>query len=179
MMNVKILVSGFGGQGVLFSGKFLAYAGLEAGGEVSWLPSYGPEMRGGTARCGIIVSNGSIGSPIVDNPDILVALNLPSLDKFENSVTPGGHILYDSSQIVREMNGGNVHAIPAAKLAEENDLNGLANMIMTGGVLSCLEGINEDIILAAMKKTVPERKLNLFNANMRAIQLGMELAKGN
>ena len=96
-MNKEILIAGFGGQGILFSGKFLAYEGLIDGKEVSWLPSYGPEMRGGTANCSIIISDSAVGSPIVSKPDILIAMNLPSLDKYENETKAGGQIFVDSS----------------------------------------------------------------------------------
>ena len=99
MSTKQMLLSGFGGQGILFAGKFLAYKGLTDGKQVSWLPSYGPEMRGGTASCSVIISDEAVGSPIISNPDILVAMNLPSLDKFEKSVVSGGIILADSTLI--------------------------------------------------------------------------------
>ncbi|MBP5404505.1 MAG: 2-oxoacid:acceptor oxidoreductase family protein, partial [Clostridia bacterium] len=103
MSTKQFLFSGFGGQGILFAGKFLAYKGLIEEKQVSWLPSYGPEMRGGTASCGVIVSDEPVGSPIVNNPDVLVAMNLPSLDRFEKQVVPGGYIFLDSSLIEREV----------------------------------------------------------------------------
>ena len=97
--TTKILIAGFGGQGILFTGKALAYTGLKAGMEVSWLPSYGPEMRGGTANCSVTLSDTPIGSPIVDTPDVLIAMNLPSLEKYFNETEKGGYIVYDSSLI--------------------------------------------------------------------------------
>lgn len=103
MSALNILYAGFGGQGILFSGKFLAYEGLIAGKHVSWLPSYGPEMRGGTANCSVIISDEEVGSPIVDKPDVLVVMNLPSLDKYENEVVPGGKIFVDSTLIERKV----------------------------------------------------------------------------
>ena len=177
-MNTKMLLAGFGGQGILFSGKFIAYAGLLAGTQVSWLPSYGPEMRGGTARCSVILSDSPVGSPIVDAPDVLVAMNLPSLDKFEASVAPGGHIFVESSLILRKVERADVtvHYLPATKMAEEQSLPGLANMIMAGAVLGVLPGITPEIIEGSMKKTVPERKQALFASNMAAVKLGMESA---
>ena len=177
-MNTKMLLAGFGGQGILFSGKFIAYAGLLAGTQVSWLPSYGPEMRGGTARCSVILSDSPVGSPIVDTPDVLVAMNLPSLDKFEASVAPGGHIFVESSLISRkvERTDVTVHYLPATKMAEEQSLPGLANMIMAGAVLGVLPGITPEIIEGSMKKTVPERKQALFASNMTAVKLGMEFS---
>ena len=99
MSTTKILIAGFGGQGILFAGKFLAYKGLLEGRQVSWLPSYGPEMRGGTANCSVILSDSPVGSPIVNNPDVLIAMNLPSLDKYEDAVVPGGKIFVDSSLV--------------------------------------------------------------------------------
>ena len=107
-MNKEILIAGFGGQGILFSGKFLAYEGLIDGKEVSWLPSYGPEMRGGTANCSIIISDNAVGSPIVSKPDILIAMNLPSLDKYENETKVGGQIFVDSSLIDRKVERADV-----------------------------------------------------------------------
>ena len=133
-MTHEILLAGFGGQGILFSGKFLAYDGLLEDREVSWLPSYGPEMRGGTCNCSIILSDTKIGSPIVSNPNVLVAMNLPSLDKFEASAVPGAKIFVDSSLIDRKVNREDVEAyyIPATKMASDEGLSGLANMIMIG-----------------------------------------------
>ena len=180
-LNAKILLAGFGGQGVLFAGKFFANIGLFSGREVSWLPSYGPEMRGGTANCGVILSESPVGSPIVTKPDILVALNMPSLDKFEHTVVPGGHIFIDNSLVepAAARDGVTAHALPAAKLAEENGLQGLANMIMAGGVLAVLGATDAGIIESAMKKTVPERKKALFEANMRAVGMGLEQLTAN
>ena len=118
----QILIAGFGGQGVLFTGRFIASDGLMRGKEVSWLPSYGPEMRGGTANCSVIISDTSIGSPIVNNPDILIAMNLPSLDKFENAVVAGGSIFIDSSLVERKAVRDDVKSfyIPSTALAHEN-----------------------------------------------------------
>ena len=123
-MNKEILIAGFGGQGILFSGKFLAYEGLIDGKEVSWLPSYGPEMRGGTANCSIIISDSAVGSPIVSNPDILIAMNLPSLDKYENETKNGGQIFVDSSLIERKVERTDVETyyIPATKMLLMRDL---------------------------------------------------------
>lgn len=119
MSTTQILIAGFGGQGVLFAGKFLAYKGLCEGRQVSWLPSYGPEMRGGTANCSVTLSDEPIGSPIITRPDILIAMNLPSLDKYEDAVKPGGQIYVDSSLIEREIgrNDVSVYRIPATRMA--------------------------------------------------------------
>ncbi|NLL94518.1 MAG: 2-oxoacid:ferredoxin oxidoreductase subunit gamma, partial [Thermoplasmatales archaeon] len=134
MAKTDILLAGFGGQGVLFAGKVIAYAGLMEGKEISWLPSYGPEMRGGTANCSVCISDRPIGSPLVVNPDVLVAMNLPSLEKFEKDVVPGGLIIVDSSLIDRKVGRDDVRVVylPASKLAEENGLRGAANMVIVG-----------------------------------------------
>ena len=173
-MNKEILIAGFGGQGILFAGKFLAYEGLIENREVSWLPSYGPEMRGGTANCSIILSDNAIGSPIVNEPDILIAMNLPSLEKYENSVKKGGMILFDSALIDKEVNRDDVevYPIPATKLASDENLPGLANMIMIGHMIKKSGIIPEENIEKAMQKVVPAAKQNLFDLNMKAIQLG-------
>ena len=122
MATKQYLFAGFGGQGILFSGKFLAYKGLTEGKQVSWLPSYGPEMRGGTASCGVILSDTPVGSPIVSKPDVLIAMNLPSLDKYEDDVVPGGVIFVDSSLIERKVKRTDVtvHYIPATTNKKKN-----------------------------------------------------------
>ena len=173
-MNKEILIAGFGGQGILFSGKFLAYEGLIDGKEVSWLPSYGPEMRGGTANCSIILSDSAVGSPIVSNPDILIAMNLPSLDKYENETKQGGQIFVDSSLIDRKVERSDVETyyIPATKLASDEGLSGLANMIMIGHMIAKSGIIPEENIEKAMQKVVPAAKQNMFDLNMKAVKLG-------
>ena len=173
-MNKEILIAGFGGQGILFSGKFLAYEGLIDGKEVSWLPSYGPEMRGGTANCSIIISDSAVGSPIVSNPDILIAMNLPSLDKYENETKKGGQIFVDSSLIERKVERTDVETyyIPAPKMASDEGLTGLANMIMIGHMIAKSGIIPEENIEKAMQKVVPSAKQNMFDLNMKAVKLG-------
>ena len=173
-MNKEILIAGFGGQGILFSGKFLAYEGLIDGKEVSWLPSYGPEMRGGTANCSIIISDSAVGSPIVSNPDILIAMNLPSLDKYENETKAGGQIFVDSSLIDRKVERTDVETyyIPATKMASDEGLTGLANMIIIGHMIAKSGIVPEENIEKAMQKVVPAAKQNMFDLNMKAVKLG-------
>ena len=175
-MSTQILIAGFGGQGILFAGKYLAYDALIEDKEVSWLPSYGPEMRGGTANCSIIISDTKIGSPIVDKPDILIAMNTPSYDKYINEVKPGGKVFVDSSLIDRKCDRDDisVYYIPATKMASDNDLSGLANMIMIGSLIANTELIDTENMEAAMKKVVPAKKQNLFDLNMKAVSLGMD-----
>ncbi|MBQ6946896.1 MAG: 2-oxoacid:acceptor oxidoreductase family protein [Clostridia bacterium] len=176
MSTKQILISGFGGQGILFAGKFLAYKGLMDEKQVSWLPSYGPEMRGGTASCSIILSDEPVGSPIVSNPDILIAMNLPSLDKYESSVVPGGIIIADSTLIDRkvERDDVTVYYVPATGLAGENGIGSLANMIIVGKLLDTMGDYNEESIKAALGKVVSARKANMFDANLKAMQIGAD-----
>lgn len=173
-MNKQILIAGFGGQGILFSGKFLAYEGLLEQKEVSWLPSYGPEMRGGTASCSIIISDEAVGSPIVSNPDVLIAMNLPSLDKYESAAKEGSQIFVDSSLIERKVERLEVEAyyIPATQLAEQEGLSGLANMIMIGYFIKKTGIIPYENVRAAMEKVVPAKKMNLLDLNIKAVELG-------
>ena len=177
MATTQYLFAGFGGQGILFSGKFLAYKGLTEGKQVSWLPSYGPEMRGGTASCSVILSDTPVGSPIVSKPDVLVAMNLPSLDKYEDSVVAGGTIFVDSALIERKVKRTdvNVHYVPATRLSTERGFDGIANMILLGSVIKGSGVIKEETIPAAMSKVVSAKRQNLFDFNIRALQLGAEV----
>ena len=154
-MTSQILITGFGGQGVLFAGKFLAYNGLMNGKQVSWLPSYGPEMRGGTANCSVIISDEAVGSPIVSKPDILVCMNLPSLDKFEKAAVVGAKIFVDSTLIERKVLRTDVETfyIPATRLATDAGTPTLANMIITGKILK-ETGFDTQSIKEALKKVV-------------------------
>lgn len=173
-MTKQILIAGFGGQGILFSGKFLAYEGLLDNKEVSWLPSYGPEMRGGTANCSIIISDTQVGSPIVDKPDILIAMNGPSLDKYVNEVVPGGEIYVESSLIDKkvERDDVKVYYIPATELAAKNDLAGLANMIILGKMIKHSEIMPYENIAMTVEKVVPAKKQHLVDANKKALEIG-------
>lgn len=176
MKTTQYLFSGFGGQGILFSGKFLAYKGLIEGKNVSWLPSYGPEMRGGTASCSVIVSDSLVGSPIVSAPDVLVAMNLPSLDKFESSVKSGGIIFLDSSLIERKVTRTDVtvYYVPATRLANENGISTLANMIMVGKILKVLEENTQEGIEKALAKVISARHADMLEFNRKAIQIGAD-----
>ena len=173
-MTKNILIAGFGGQGVLFTGKFIAYAALLEDRQLSWLPSYGPEMRGGTCNCSVIVSDEPVGSPIVTEPDILIAMNRPSLDKFEKAVVPGGEIYVDSSLVDRrvERTDVTVHYIPATSLSAEKGLDGIANMIILGSVIDKSGVVSKETIPAAMAKVVSQRHKNLYDFNIKAIELG-------
>ena len=176
MSQTQFLFSGFGGQGILFAGKFLAYKGLMEERQVSWLPSYGPEMRGGTASCSVILSDEPVGSPIVTRPDVLVAMNLPSLDKYESAVAPGGIIFADSTLIERkvERDDVTVYYIPATKLAGDNGIGSLANMIIVGKLLSVLGEYDADGITATLGKVISARKADMLDMNLKALQIGAE-----
>ncbi|MCR4594243.1 MAG: 2-oxoacid:acceptor oxidoreductase family protein [Clostridiales bacterium] len=172
----NFLFSGFGGQGILFAGKFLAYKGLIDEKQVSWLPSYGPEMRGGTASCSVIVSDEPVGSPIVSNPDILIAMNLPSLDKYESAVKAGGIIFADSTLIERKVTRDDVtvYYIPATRLASENSMPTLANMIIVGKILKILDDFKEDSVRAALSKVISAKHADMLDVNLKAMQIGAD-----
>ncbi len=178
MSTKEFLFSGFGGQGILFAGKFLAYKGLTEEKQVSWLPSYGPEMRGGTATCSVIVSDDPVGSPIVSKPDVLVAMNLPSLDKFEKDVVPGGMIFYDSTLIERPVSRTDVRAfpVPATFLAGENGFPTLANMILIGKILKELDEYDAESVEAALKKVISAKHADMLEVNRKAMKLGADYA---
>jgi len=175
-MTKNILIAGFGGQGVLFAGKLLAYAGLTKEMNVSWLPSYGPEMRGGTANCSVILSDTPVGSPIVSEPDVLIAMNLPSFEKYQNAVKAGGAIILDSTLIDARPTRTDidVYAVPATQLSNDTGLTSLANMILTGKFLKACMSELLDVSDAALLKVVPPKKANLIDANRRALALGMD-----
>ena len=174
MSATQYLFAGFGGQGILFSGKFLAYNGLMAGKNVSWLPSYGPEMRGGTASCSVVLSETPIGSPIVSNPDVLIAMNLPSLDRYENSVAPGGTIFVDSTLIERKVQRQDVtvYYVPATQMASDNNMPTLANMILMGKVLAVLGENDPQQIENALKKVVSAKHSDMLGVNLTALEMG-------
>lgn len=176
MPDFNMLFAGFGGQGVLFAGKIIAYAGLIEGREVSWLPSYGPEMRGGTANCSVCISEKAIGSPLVLTPDCFIPMNLPSYLKFIDSVKPGGKVFLDSFLIDKKVDREDVDAfyIPATKMAEENDLRKLANVILVGKVFAETGFCSFESLEKSITKCVPPSKSHLIEANLKAIKLGME-----
>ena len=177
MSTTQYLFAGFGGQGILFSGKFLAYKGLTEGKNVSWLPSYGPEMRGGTASCSVIISDDAVGSPIVSKPDVLIAMNLPSLDKYEDTVVSGGMIFVDSSLIERKVKRDDVKVfyIPATKLASDNGIAKLANIILMGKVLAETNGFdNEESVNNALKKVISAKHSDMLEVNLNAMRIGRD-----
>lgn len=176
MKNYNMIFAGFGGQGVLFAGKVVAYAGLIDNHEISWLPSYGPEMRGGTANCSVCISEEAIGSPLVTAPNVLVAMNLPSLDKFIDTVEPGGIVIIDSSLIDKKVERTDVKTfyVPASSLAEDNGVKGLANIILVGKLFQETGFCSADTLDKAIQKCVPARKAEMLDFNRKAVKIGME-----
>ena len=174
MKTTQILIAGFGGQGILFSGKFLAYKGLTEDLQVSWLPSYGPEMRGGTANCNVILSELPVGSPIITAPDVLVAMNLPSLQKYVNNVVSGGQIYVDSSliDVKVERDDVDVFYIPATQMAKDEGIGTLANMIIVGHLLENHPELSFEGTDAVVDSLVPPKKAALKELNMKALNLG-------
>lgn len=185
-MQTEIVIAGFGGQGVLFGGQVLAYAAMDAGLNVTWIPSYGPEMRGGTANCTVIISDEEIGAPLVKNPLAVIALNLPSLDKYESVVKEDGILIVNASLVNREVqrNDLNVVNIPANELAERLGDRRLANMVVMGALIGGLEQLrlttqpklpvpSLDAVIQALKDHLPERHQKLIPANVEALHQGM------
>ena len=174
MTNYNILIAGFGGQGIQFAGKLLTYIGMYTGQEVSLYPSYGPEMRGGTSNCAVNISSEPIASPLVVTPTELIVMNGPSMDKFEMSTVPGGKIFYDSTFIDHTAGRTDVtyYGIPATKIAEEHGIAKLANVILCGKVLKETGLCDMDTAAPIIKKLVPAKKPELFDLNMKALEIG-------
>lgn len=179
MKTTQILIAGFGGQGILFSGKFLAYKGLMEDYQVSWLPSYGPEMRGGTANCNVIISETPVGSPIITAPDVLIAMNTPSLQKYVDTVVSGGQIYVDSSliDIKVERDDVEVFYIPATQMAKNEGIATLANMVIVGHLLENHPELSFEGTAEVVEKLVPAKKAALKELNMKALNMGMTYNK--
>lgn len=177
-MKEEIVIAGFGGQGVLSMGKILAYAGLMDNKEVTWMPSYGPEQRGGTANVTVIVSDKPISSPVLDKYDTAVVLNQQSLDKFESRVKPGGTLIYDPSGIHHLPSRTDIHVVPVDAMEAAIELNNSKtyNMILLGALLKCRPIVEIDAVLRGLKKTLPERHHHLIPLNEQALRKGMTLA---
>ncbi len=180
MAEYSIVIAGFGGQGLLFAGKVLAYAGLMEGREVSWLPSYGPEMRGGTANCSVILSDEPVGSPIVDHPTVLMVMNGPSLEKFEPAVAPGGIIFVDDSLVPKAVQRTDVTVIriPATGMAAEKKAAGLANMILLGALVEKTGCVTWEGVESGLRKVVPARKADMIGLNLEALAAGKACVAG-
>lgn len=179
-MQTEVIFAGFGGQGVLFAGQMLAFAALEAGKEVTWIPSYGPEMRGGTANCTVTIADEEIGSPLVLNPKAAVIFNLPSLDKYEPMVIKGGVLIANTSLINRPIQRTDLDSalIPANEIAEELGNKKLINMVMLGALLAKAPMLTLEQVEYALQKHLPERHKKLLAVNREALQRGAACAAG-
>lgn len=178
-MKREICISGFGGQGVLSMGKILAYAGLMQDKEVTWLPAYGPEQRGGTANVTVIISDEPISSPLLQKYDIVVVLNQPSMDKFESRVKPGGIMIYDPQGMTRlpERKDIHVYQVEATRISQELNQAKTFNMFILGGLLKVDPIVEMDSVMRGLKKTLPERHHKLLPANEAAMTKGGEIIK--
>ena len=176
MRELQLVLAGFGGQGVLFAGKVVASAGLLEDRELSWLPSYGPEMRGGTANCSVTLSDNPIGSPLIMEPNALIAMNQPSFDKFIETVVPGGIVVIDSSlvQNAQVRDDVTLFAIPATEIAEEHGLKGLANIILVGKLFALSDFCSRETLDAAIDHVVPAKKQAMVALNKQALELGIQ-----
>ena len=180
MLNEKVICAGFGGQGVMSMGQLLTYAGMIEEKQVSWLPSYGPEMRGGTANCNVIVSDTLIGSPIItDNATCAIVMNLPSLDKFEADLLPEGKLLINSSLIEKKASRDDVNAyyVPANEIALELGNAKVANMVMLGAYIELTKAVSVDALHKALQKVFGERKAHLIEINEKALEKGAEAVR--
>jgi 2-oxoglutarate ferredoxin oxidoreductase subunit gamma len=178
-MHTEIILSGFGGQGIMFAGQIMSYAAMDAGREVTWIPSYGPEMRGGTANCTVVIADEEIGSPVVKNPDAVLAMNLPSLDKYEPMVKPGGVLVINASMVDRPARRTDISvvSIPCNEIAEELGNSRLANMIATGALLASLKVLSLADLETALNNHMPGRHKNLLPKNVEALTRGAEFAR--
>jgi len=178
-MQTEITIAGFGGQGIMFAGQILSYAAMDAGKEVTWIPSYGPEMRGGTANCTVIIADEEIGSPLVKNPSAALVMNLPSLDKYEPLVMTGGVLVVNKSMVDRPPQRKDIIAIsiPCNEIAEELGNPRLANMVATGALLGALPVLSLADLEAALNAHMPGRHKHLLPKNVEALKKGAEFAK--
>ena len=179
-MQTEVIFAGFGGQGVLFSGQVLAFAAMDAGHDVTWMPSYGPEMRGGTANCTVVIADEEIGSPTIKHPKAAVVMNLPSLDKFEPLVVPGGILIVNSSLVNRNPTRTDITwvMVPAQEIAETIGPRRLLNMVMLGALLDKLPILSLDDIKASLTAHLPERHKKLLPNNIAALDRGAAFARG-
>ena len=178
-MQKEIIIAGFGGQGVLFAGQILAYAAMDIGKEVTWIPSYGPEMRGGTANCTVVIADEEIGSPLVKYPPLAVALNLPSFDKCEETLAPGGTLIVNQSMVYRgpRREDINVILVPCNEIAEEIGNKKLLNMVAVGALLTALPEITMKDVEKALEAHLPTRHKHLLPSNFEALRRGYEAAQ--
>jgi 2-oxoglutarate ferredoxin oxidoreductase subunit gamma len=175
-MQTEIMIAGFGGQGVLFAGQLLAYTAMDEGKEVTWIPSYGPEMRGGTANCTVVIADEEIGSPMVRHPKAAVAMNRPSLDKYEDVIQPGGVLVVNSSMVDRPVMRTDVQVVlvPGSEIAEELGDRRMMNMVLLGGLLANLPVLSLDALQRSLQAHLPARHHRLLPLNVQAMQRGAQ-----
>jgi 2-oxoglutarate ferredoxin oxidoreductase subunit gamma len=178
MVEEQVIIAGFGGQGVMMFGKLLAHAGMIEQKHVSWLPSYGPEMRGGTANCHVIISENPIGSPIIAEATSIVVMNLPSLDKFESFLRPGGRLLINSSLIKKKSsrNDVNILEIPVNDIANQQGSMRVANVVMLGAYITLSNVVNKETILETIQEVLGQTKQHLLDINVKALEEGIKFA---
>lgn len=179
-MQNETLIAGFGGQGVLFTGKVMAHAAMAENLQVTWFPSYGPEMRGGTANCTVVISDEEIGSPQVRQPRAVIAMNLPSLDKYENQVAPDGYLVINTSMVNRKAKRNDIHVleVPGTELAEGMGDKRLANSILLGALLAKAEFLKTESMEKALKESLHGKKQEMVDINIQAMQKGADYIKG-
>ena len=177
-MHESVIMSGFGGQGILLMGQLLCYAGMQEGLKVTWMPSYGPEMRGGTANCTVMLSSERVGSPVTHHPSSLVAMNRASLDKFEDAVKPGGLLIINSSLVERDSKRSDIKIIkiPANRIAEETGTLQVTNMAALGAYVGAKRIISLESVIAALRRMIPEHRKELLAINEEALSKGAEVA---
>lgn len=178
-MQKEIIIAGFGGQGVLFSGQVLAYAAMDNGLDVTWIPSYGPEMRGGTANCTVVIADHEIGSPLVKNPPLAIALNLPSFDKYESTLAVGGTLIVNKSMVDHSQQRNDIHVlfVPCNEIAEEIGDRKLVNMVAIGALLTALPEVKLEDVEKALERHLPARHKHLLPKNFEALKRGFEHAQ--
>ena len=176
----RIVIAGFGGQGILLAGKLLAQTGMREGFEVTWLPSYGPEMRGGTANCQVVISPNEIGAPVIEIPDVIIVFNRPSLEKFERVIKPDGLVLYDNSLIDTKPGRDDIRAYPVPATALADSLGSLkaANMVMIGAYAVASKTLTLKGVLNGIKEVISARHEKMLDVNIAAIKKGAEVAEG-
>ncbi|MCF8010513.1 MAG: 2-oxoacid:acceptor oxidoreductase family protein [Clostridiales bacterium] len=179
-MHFESVIAGFGGQGVLLTGQIIAYAGLMEDKHVSWIPSYGPEMRGGTANCSVIVSDNKIGSPMVEEPGVALIFNEPSMEKFEQQVRPGGIMVVNSSIVEKKVSRKDIHVydIPAGKIAKQLGNERVANMVMLGAYLELTGVVSTESAINALGKIISKKKQSILEINKKAAEIGASVAAG-
>ncbi|MGE5553186.1 MAG: 2-oxoacid:acceptor oxidoreductase family protein [Betaproteobacteria bacterium] len=179
-MRHEVIMAGFGGQGMMLAGQLLAYAGMLEGKHVSWYPSYGPEMRGGTANCTVVVADEPVASPVVSQASAVIAMNGPSLARFEGSLSPGGVLVYNSTLVDHGPSRTDIRsaAVPANAIADRLGDTRVANMVVLGALLALTGMVKPESVVASLKKTLPERRHNLIPLNEKALAAGAEAAQG-